>query len=152
VFFETGVLTQCFILAKQVLYCFSHTTSPFCTDYFADGISPGLASNHDPPNLSLPSGYDYRHEPLAPGSGPRLLLIKGSLWEVLKLPVFVLIRKCLYMSYLVLGNMIQSNKIKYLTRHIYIFPSIGSITFMFSIFLILGYHKVDVHIEGDQEK
>jgi hypothetical protein len=28
---------------------------------------PGLASNHDPPDLSLPSWWDYRDEPLAPG-------------------------------------------------------------------------------------
>jgi hypothetical protein len=27
-----------FALAKQALYCLSHTSSPFCSDYFGDGI------------------------------------------------------------------------------------------------------------------
>jgi hypothetical protein len=31
----------------------------------------GLASNLDPPNCSLPSSYDYRHEP----TGPSLSLL-----------------------------------------------------------------------------
>jgi hypothetical protein len=30
---------QGFTLAKQVLYHFSHTSSPFCSGYFGDGIS-----------------------------------------------------------------------------------------------------------------
>jgi hypothetical protein len=44
---------------KQVLYCLSHTFSPFCSGYFEDGGLTSslswLASNHDPPNLSSPS-------------------------------------------------------------------------------------------------
>jgi hypothetical protein len=38
----------------------SHTSSPFCSGYVRDGdimnYLPGLVLNHDPPNLSLPSG------------------------------------------------------------------------------------------------
>jgi hypothetical protein len=34
----------------------SHTSSPFCSGYFGDGglwnYLPGLASNHDPPDLT----------------------------------------------------------------------------------------------------
>jgi hypothetical protein len=33
------VLTQGFTLAKQVLYCLSHTPSPFFSGYFGDGVS-----------------------------------------------------------------------------------------------------------------
>jgi hypothetical protein len=33
----TGVYTQGFALAKQVLYCLSHTFSPFCSGYFGEG-------------------------------------------------------------------------------------------------------------------
>jgi hypothetical protein len=35
----TGVLTQDFKLEKQVLYCLSHTSSPFCSGYFGAGVS-----------------------------------------------------------------------------------------------------------------
>jgi hypothetical protein len=34
--------------------------------WFGDETSPGLVSNCSPPDLSLPSSQDYRHEPLAP--------------------------------------------------------------------------------------
>jgi hypothetical protein len=35
--------------------------------FFQDRVSqPGLTLNCDPPDLCLPSSYDYRHEPLAP--------------------------------------------------------------------------------------
>jgi hypothetical protein len=47
-----------FVFAKQVLYHLSHTCSPFCSEYFVDGVSnyfPRLASNCDPLDLSLPS-------------------------------------------------------------------------------------------------
>jgi hypothetical protein len=33
-------LNSGFALAKQVLYCLSHTSRPFCSGYFGDGISP----------------------------------------------------------------------------------------------------------------
>jgi hypothetical protein len=29
---------------------------------------PGVALNHDPPDFSLLNSYDYRNEPLAPGT------------------------------------------------------------------------------------
>jgi hypothetical protein len=52
-------LTQDIVLIKQVLYCWSHPFSSFCSGYFGDGsltnYLPGLASNHNPPNLRLPS-------------------------------------------------------------------------------------------------
>jgi hypothetical protein len=49
-----------FELAKQMLYHFSHTSSTFCSGYFGIIIIilnylPSLASNLDPPDLSLPS-------------------------------------------------------------------------------------------------
>jgi hypothetical protein len=34
-----GVWTQGFALAKQALYCLSHTFSPFCSGYFGDRVS-----------------------------------------------------------------------------------------------------------------
>jgi hypothetical protein len=37
-FYGTGVWTQSFMLAKQALYCLSHTSSPFCSGYFGDGV------------------------------------------------------------------------------------------------------------------
>jgi hypothetical protein len=39
VFDKTGVWTQDFALANQALYCLSHTSSPFCSGYFGDGVS-----------------------------------------------------------------------------------------------------------------
>jgi hypothetical protein len=50
-----------FELAKQALYCSSHTSSPFCSNYFGDRV-PHTICLSDPPNLSLPSTYDYRYE------------------------------------------------------------------------------------------
>jgi hypothetical protein len=48
-----------FALAKQKRYVSSHTSSPLCSGYFADGLFlnyfPRLASNYNPPDLSLPS-------------------------------------------------------------------------------------------------
>jgi hypothetical protein len=48
-----------FARAKQVLYRLSHTSSPFCSGYFGDGglsnYLPRVASNHNSPDLGLPS-------------------------------------------------------------------------------------------------
>jgi hypothetical protein len=41
------------------------TFHPLCFGYFGEFLEnylPVLASNHDPPNLSLPSSEDYRPE------------------------------------------------------------------------------------------
>jgi hypothetical protein len=61
----TGVWTQVFMLPKQVLYCFSHTPSPF-----SSGVSVtylySVATNCNPPDLSLQSKKDYQCEPSAP--------------------------------------------------------------------------------------
>jgi hypothetical protein len=37
-FSGTGIWTWGFMLAKQVFYCLSHRSSPFCSGYFEDGI------------------------------------------------------------------------------------------------------------------
>jgi hypothetical protein len=49
------------MLAKQALYCLSHTSGPFWSGYFLEmgglmNYLPRLASNLDSLNLSLPSG------------------------------------------------------------------------------------------------
>jgi hypothetical protein len=53
----TGVWTHVFMLAKQALNLLSHTSSPFCSGYFGDGVSrtvcPGWPLT-DPPDVSLP--------------------------------------------------------------------------------------------------
>jgi hypothetical protein len=41
-FGETWVWTQGFALAKQELYSLSHTSSPFCSDYFGDEVSRSI--------------------------------------------------------------------------------------------------------------
>jgi hypothetical protein len=53
------LMGQGFLIADQVLYHLSHTSSPFCSGYFGGrGLSncfPRLVSRCDPPNLSFPS-------------------------------------------------------------------------------------------------
>jgi hypothetical protein len=57
-FSASDVWPQGFVIAKQVLYCLSHTPSAFYCGYFGDrGLMiylPGLASNHECTDLSLP--------------------------------------------------------------------------------------------------
>jgi hypothetical protein len=51
-FFDgTGVWTQGFICARQVLYHFGHASSPFCSGYFGDRVSLFAQTNLD---LNLP--------------------------------------------------------------------------------------------------
>jgi hypothetical protein len=54
----SGVWTRGFALAKQVLYHLSHTSSPFCSDYFGDGVLqtylPGLTLNEPWSSRSQP--------------------------------------------------------------------------------------------------
>jgi hypothetical protein len=58
------------ILAKQALYPMSHTSSPFYSGYFGDGglmnCLPRLVLNLNPPDLGLPSSWDYSCELLTP--------------------------------------------------------------------------------------
>jgi hypothetical protein len=58
--------TQGFTLTKLVLYCLSHTSSPFFSDYFRDvGLKNylhRLALDHDPPDLNLPSGQHFKQK------------------------------------------------------------------------------------------
>jgi hypothetical protein len=66
----TGVWTQGFVLPNRCSTAWVKAPVHFCSSYFGNGVLsylPGLAFNLDPPNLSLPSRYDYRYEPLAPG-------------------------------------------------------------------------------------
>jgi hypothetical protein len=56
----------------------SHPTSPFCDEFFQDRVLwttlPRAASNHNPPDLYLPSSWEYRRESLVPGSFHILLI------------------------------------------------------------------------------
>jgi hypothetical protein len=56
---RTGVWAQHFMFAKQTFYHWSHASSPFSSGYFDGGgllkYLLRLASNHNPPNISLPS-------------------------------------------------------------------------------------------------
>jgi hypothetical protein len=76
-FCGTGILTEDFTVAKQVLYHSSHTSSPLCFAYFGDGsltsYLPRLASNLEPLHLSPPSSWDYRREPPTPSSITHIL-------------------------------------------------------------------------------
>jgi hypothetical protein len=57
-FGRTRIWIQGFMLAKQVFYHLSHTSSPFCSGYFCrwglENYLPGLVLNRDFSNLSLP--------------------------------------------------------------------------------------------------
>jgi hypothetical protein len=72
-FCGTGVWTQGLTLARQALYHLIYSVSPFIVmDFFGDRVSQticqGLVSNCYPLDLCLLSHWDYRCEPLVPGS------------------------------------------------------------------------------------
>jgi hypothetical protein len=54
---------------KKALYHLSYTFNPFCSGgrWGLANYLPKLSLNCDPSNCSLPSSWDYRREPLAPG-------------------------------------------------------------------------------------
>jgi hypothetical protein len=67
----TGIWAKGFALSKQALYGSNHISGPFFSLLnlemgFRELCLPTLASNHNPPDLSLSSSLDYRHEPLVP--------------------------------------------------------------------------------------
>jgi hypothetical protein len=62
-----GNPTYWYLLVFAVLG-FELQYSVFCEGFFPQTICPGLASNHDPPDLCLPRSWDYRREPQAPGN------------------------------------------------------------------------------------
>jgi hypothetical protein len=58
-------------LQSKTFYHLSHTSSTFYFGYFGDRSSwtmPGVILNWDPPDLNLPSGKEYKHELLVPGT------------------------------------------------------------------------------------
>jgi hypothetical protein len=56
-FFGVGLGFE--LRTKQVLYCLSHSSNPFCSGYFGEGVFgnylTSLASNHVPSGLRLQS-------------------------------------------------------------------------------------------------
>jgi hypothetical protein len=61
------------VLSKQVVYGLSHASVPFCSGYFGNwGLANcllGVASNRDPPDLSLWCPARYLHFGEAEGKG-----------------------------------------------------------------------------------
>jgi hypothetical protein len=68
---DWGLNSGLHMLPKQALYHLSHASSPFCSGCLGAGslkkYLPMLASNHNPPNHSLPRNQDYRNELPVPG-------------------------------------------------------------------------------------
>jgi hypothetical protein len=64
------------VLSKLALYHLSYNSSPFCSELFwrwsLSNFLPGLASNINPSDFSLPSSQDYRRETLVPNEIERL--------------------------------------------------------------------------------
>jgi hypothetical protein len=58
----------CVCVCVAVVGTQGHTSSPFCSAYFGDGVPQtillGLVWKVDPPDLSFPSSKDYRCEPV----------------------------------------------------------------------------------------
>jgi hypothetical protein len=73
------------------------TSSPFWSGYYGDwGLSnylPGLASNCNPPDLSLPCSYDYKCESLAPSCKSSYSMIHNRKIDKLQKNVNLLLYK-----------------------------------------------------------
>jgi hypothetical protein len=76
----TEVWTQGFVLAVQVLYCLSHTSSSFCPGCFRGGVLWITWSDwfH---TLILPISYHWRHELLVSGLLVSLREWTTSVWQ-----------------------------------------------------------------------
>jgi hypothetical protein len=79
----TRVWTQGFTIAKQVLYHLS-ISSPFCSGYFwkwgLENYLPGLASNCDPPDLSLQVARIRDVSQWGPELGAVILMVGPGCW------------------------------------------------------------------------
>jgi hypothetical protein len=66
IFDGTGVWTRGFMLARQVLYHLSHTSCPFCSDYFGNRILiySHASLDHNHPIYASHSSLDDRYTPL----------------------------------------------------------------------------------------
>jgi hypothetical protein len=49
----SGILTQGFMLAKQEIFHLRHTSSPFCSGYFGDGVSQTVCPGWLPTEILL---------------------------------------------------------------------------------------------------
>jgi hypothetical protein len=70
------IATQGFALVQQVLYCLSHTSSPFCSDYFGDGIMLFVlaSKNRDSSSLHFMLLLGLQHEPPMPSNTQILMM------------------------------------------------------------------------------
>jgi hypothetical protein len=71
-FFLVVLGFELFTLGRQVPFHLSKSNQSFLAlsifKIRLENYLPGLASNHLPPDLCLPSSWDYRRGPLKPGS------------------------------------------------------------------------------------
>jgi hypothetical protein len=73
-----------------------------CVRVFWNRVSqkylPGLASNHNPPDLCLLSSQDYRHKPLAPSQNIFKFVLWFIFWPVSYLQMCWLVSKYVWIS------------------------------------------------------
>jgi hypothetical protein len=72
---------------------------PFCSGYFGNGglvnCLPALATNSDPPDLSLSSSLDYKYKPLGASFTQLSLTLFWRLFLILKLLYFhLMLTRC----------------------------------------------------------